>query len=113
MLLAVCLFGGGCCCAPMCNDCGAPGGIGTHLHHGPHALRHGTLPPPVPAPAVAAPIARYHQLPTHPVFEPQPDYPPLAPLTHERNAELPAPEELPPPKSGEPTPAPLPPEPSK
>jgi len=64
----------------------------------------------VPEPAVASPIPRYHPLPTHPVFEPQPDYLPLTPLDHD--SKLLAPGKLPQ-STGEPTPAPLPPEPAK
>jgi hypothetical protein len=104
---------GGCCCPPVCDD-GSSGHL-SHGGHGPHSrvLRKGTLPPLVPAPAVASPIPRYHPLPTHPVFEPQEDYSAFAPLSHDRplphDPQLSAPELLAPMK-GEPTPALLPPE---
>ena len=113
-MLAVRFFSGlmfsalaGCCCDPICKpgDGSLSGGHG----HGGH-LRRGTLPTPVPAPAVASPIPRYHPLPTHPVFEPQPDYLPPTPLDHDSKPLAPGklPELM-----GEPTPAPLPPEPAK
>lgn len=126
MLLAVCLasfalVGGGCCCAPACQEGSSSSSSGRSNGHGPHGahgrvLRKGTLPPLVPAPAVSSPIPRYHPLPTHPVFEPQEDYSTLVPLAHDRplphEPQLSAPELLAPTK-GEPTPALLPPEPSK
>ena len=100
----------GCCCTPVCEtgDGHLSGGHG-HAGHG-RVLRRGTLSPPVPEPAVASPIPRYHPLPTHPVFEPQPDYLPLTPLDHDSKPL--APGKLPQ-SIGEPTPAPLPPEPAK
>jgi hypothetical protein len=117
MPLALCLLGtfvlaglGGCCCPPMSEDACLSGHGGGHGGHHGRVLRKNTLPPLVPAPAVAAPIPRYHPLPTHPVFEPQADYSPLASLSHD--PALLAPELLPH-ASGEPTPAPLPPAPGK
>ncbi|MCE9527845.1 MAG: hypothetical protein K8R36_17520 [Planctomycetales bacterium] len=105
----------GCCCQPVCQngDGCLAGGMGPDGHH--RVLRRGTLPPPVPAPAVASPIPRFHPLPTHPVFESQATYSPLVPVSSE--PELPAHEMLAPRKlpkiDGEPTPALLPPEPVK
>ncbi|MFN0021839.1 MAG: hypothetical protein ACKVP0_26635 [Pirellulaceae bacterium] len=95
----------GCCCDPICQQGGGcvTGNCGLASHHRP--LRHGTLPPPVPSPAVASPIPRFHPLPTHPVFESQASYLPLAPLSHD--GELLAPHMLPE-SNGEPTPAMLP-----
>lgn len=81
------------------TDCGSASAPGPG-HHG-RILRRGklpTLPPPVPSAAVAAPIARYHPLPVHPVFEPQPEYKPMMLLA-------PRSEPLPPEPKGEPTPA--------
>ena len=114
--LAVRLLGGillsalaGCCCGPVGDTGNGCIPADYSAGHG-RNLRHGTLPPPVPPPAVASPIPRYHPLPTHPVFESQPTYSPLAPLTPE--SELLAPGILPE-SSGEPTPALLPPATSK
>ena len=111
-LLAVRFFCGtllcalaGCCCEPVCqNGDGCLSGSGGYAGHH-RALRHGTLPPPVPAPAVASPIPRFHPLPTHPVFEAQASYAPLVPLA--QDPELLAPGLLPP-TEGEPTPAAIP-----
>src|SRR6187399_3279804 len=112
-MLAVRFFSGivlsalaGCCCDPICQP--GDGSLSGHDHG--RVLRRGTLPTPVPAPAVASPIPRYHPLPTHPVFEPQPDYLPPTPLDHDSKPLAPGklPELM-----GEPTPAPLPPEPAK
>ena len=116
-VLAVRIFGGillsalaGCCCDPICQSgCGSLAGGHGHGGHG-RVLRRGTLSPPVPEPAVAAPISRYHPLPTHPVFEPQPDYLPPLPLDHDPKPPVPG---ILPKPTGEPTPAPLPPEPAK
>lgn len=99
----------GCCCDPICQPGDGALPVGHHAGHG-RVLRRGTLSPPVPEPAVASPIPRYHPLPTHPVFEPQPDYAPLLPVDHD--SKLLAPSKLPK-STGEPTPAPLPPEPAK
>lgn len=128
--LAVRLFAGGtlaalagCCCPPMANtdggcfsgDCSLASGMDAGVHggdrHHHHQLRRGTLPPPVPAPAVASPISRYHPLPTHPVFETQSYYPPLVSIPAEPrllSPEKPAPPHLPLESTGEPTPALLP-----
>lgn len=70
----------GCCCGPVCQEGdGSIAGGGSPAGH-PRVLRRGTLSPPVPAPAVASPIPRYHPLPTHPVFETQPQYPAILPV---------------------------------
>ncbi|MBC7852363.1 MAG: hypothetical protein IAF94_02915 [Pirellulaceae bacterium] len=101
----------GCCCnGPVCPEGdGSFAGGGGHTGH-PRVLRHGTLSPPVPAPAVASPIPRYHPLPTHPVFETQPQYLPLTPLSVDPSVIAP---KVLPEATGEPTPAPLPVEPAK
>ncbi|MGI8979138.1 MAG: hypothetical protein ACR2FY_07930 [Pirellulaceae bacterium] len=101
----------GCCSSgPVCQE-----GDGCFADHGGIAghrpvLRRGTLSPPVPAPAVASPIPRYHPLPTHPVFETQPQYPALLPVSVDPSVIAP---NMLPETTGEPTPALLPGEPAK
>ena len=68
------------CCATACIShggedfasaadcgCGGHGYLAGHLHGGQH--QHGDLPP-----GEHVPLAKFHPLPTRPVFEPQPDF---------------------------------------